>query len=257
MSTEPPPGDRPKVVSCNIESVDGRLTIAPGVQLLFGEERWSAITGDCDPYRWMVDVHDPQLFLEGSGSFVAADASAVAYPPGDRDGALLDEHFLPGAVVDVPGRRWMAVVDGRGRVQLQFREWPDPAWSGWHALMIVSRAVDPAHLAWLRGQGIPYLVAALNGTNEQVENAAEIGMEHNLGLTCDPIAGLVQIPCIERNAMGAVKAINAARLAIRGDGTHMVSLDQVIATMRQTGRDMSVIYKETSQGGLAVNVPEC
>jgi L-serine dehydratase len=101
------------------------------------------------------------------------------------------------------------------------------------------------------------LVAALNGTAEQIENAAEIGMEHNLGLTCDPIAGLVQIPCIERNAMGAMKAINAARLAMRGDGTHKVSLDQVIATMRQTGRDMSVIYKETSQGGLAVNVPEC
>ncbi len=101
------------------------------------------------------------------------------------------------------------------------------------------------------------LVAALNGTNEQIENAAEIGMEHNLGLTCDPIAGLVQIPCIERNAMGAVKAINAARLSIRGDGSHKVTLDQVIATMRQTGQDMSSIYKETSQGGLAVNVPEC
>ena len=101
------------------------------------------------------------------------------------------------------------------------------------------------------------LVAALHGTNEQIENAAEIGMEHNLGLTCDPVAGLVQIPCIERNAMGAVKAINAARLAMRGDGTHKVSLDQVIATMRQTGRDMSTIYKETAQGGLAVNVPEC
>jgi L-serine dehydratase len=101
------------------------------------------------------------------------------------------------------------------------------------------------------------LVAALNGTAEQIENAAEIGMEHNLGLTCDPVAGLVQIPCIERNAMGAVKAINAARLAQRGDGTHKVSLDQVIATMRQTGADMSTIYKETSQGGLAVNVPEC
>jgi L-serine dehydratase len=101
------------------------------------------------------------------------------------------------------------------------------------------------------------LVAALNGTNEQVENAAEIGMEHNLGLTCDPIAGLVQIPCIERNAMGAVKAVNAARLAMRGDGAHKVSLDQVIATMRQTGEDMKAIYKETSQGGLAVNVAEC
>jgi len=101
------------------------------------------------------------------------------------------------------------------------------------------------------------LVSALNGTNEQIENAAEIGMEHNLGLTCDPVAGLVQIPCIERNAMGSVKAINAARLAVRGDGSHKVTLDQVIATMRQTGLDMSTIYKETSQGGLAVNVPEC
>ena len=101
------------------------------------------------------------------------------------------------------------------------------------------------------------LVAALHGTNEQIENAAEIGMEHNLGLTCDPVAGLVQIPCIERNAMGSVKAINAARLAMRGDGTHKVSLDQVIATMKQTGLDMQTIYKETSQGGLAVNVPEC
>jgi L-serine dehydratase len=101
------------------------------------------------------------------------------------------------------------------------------------------------------------LVAALQGTSEQIENAAEIGMEHNLGLTCDPVAGLVQIPCIERNAMGAVKAINAARLSMRGDGSHKVSLDQVITTMRQTGADMSTIYKETSQGGLAVNVPEC
>jgi L-serine dehydratase len=101
------------------------------------------------------------------------------------------------------------------------------------------------------------LVAAMQGSIGQVENAAEIGMEHNLGLTCDPVGGLVQIPCIERNAMGSVKSINAARLALRGDGEHRVSLDQVIATMRQTGADMSTIYKETSQGGLAVNVPEC
>jgi L-serine dehydratase len=101
------------------------------------------------------------------------------------------------------------------------------------------------------------LVAALHGSNAQVENAAEIAMEHNLGLTCDPVGGLVQIPCIERNAMGAVKGINASRLALRGDGRHIVSLDQVIATMRQTGLDMSTRYKETSQGGLAVNVPDC
>ncbi len=101
------------------------------------------------------------------------------------------------------------------------------------------------------------LTAVLGGTPMQVENAAEIGMEHNLGLTCDPIGGLVQIPCIERNTMGAMKAINAARLALSGDGTHIVSLDEVIETMRQTGMDMMSKYKETSQGGLAVNVVEC
>jgi L-serine dehydratase len=101
------------------------------------------------------------------------------------------------------------------------------------------------------------LAAALGGTNAQVENAAEIAMEHHLGMTCDPVGGLVQIPCIERNAFGAVKAINAASLALHGDGTHRISLDQVIETMRQTGADMQSKYKETSQGGLAVNATEC
>jgi L-serine dehydratase len=101
------------------------------------------------------------------------------------------------------------------------------------------------------------LAAALGGSNEQIENAAEIGMEHHLGMTCDPVGGLVQIPCIERNAFGAIKAINAASLALHGDGSHRVSLDQVIATMRQTGADMQSKYKETSRGGLAVNFAEC
>ncbi|MBX2835389.1 MAG: L-serine ammonia-lyase [Gammaproteobacteria bacterium] len=108
------------------------------------------------------------------------------------------------------------------------------------------------------------LAAVTGGSSQQVENAAEVGMEHNLGLTCDPIGGLVQVPCIERNAMGAVKAINAARLSLRGDGTHFVSLDNVIKTMRDTGADMKTKYKETARGGLAVNVievpvnfPEC
>jgi L-serine dehydratase len=101
------------------------------------------------------------------------------------------------------------------------------------------------------------LAEVLGGTPEQVENAAEIGMEHNLGLTCDPIGGLVQIPCIERNGMAAVKAVTAARMALRGDGRHHVSLDKVIKTMKDTGRDMSVKYKETARGGLAVNVIEC
>jgi L-serine dehydratase len=101
------------------------------------------------------------------------------------------------------------------------------------------------------------LAAVLGGSPAQVENAAEIGMEHNLGLTCDPVGGLVQVPCIERNAMGAVKAINAARMAMQGDGSHVVSLDKVIKTMRETGADMKTKYKETSRGGLAVNIVEC
>ncbi|NGX47759.1 MAG: hypothetical protein K1000chlam3_01142, partial [Chlamydiae bacterium] len=105
------------------------------------------------------------------------------------------------------------------------------------------------------------LAGALGATNAQIENAAEIGMEHNLGLTCDPIAGLVQVPCIERNTMGAIQAINACRLAMHGDGEHLVSLDQVIKTMHQTGLDMKHHYKETSEGGLAIHVsvaiPEC
>ncbi|WAE61277.1 L-serine ammonia-lyase [Stutzerimonas sp. R40042] len=105
--------------------------------------------------------------------------------------------------------------------------------------------------------GAGALCEVLGGTPQQVENAAEIGMEHNLGLTCDPIGGLVQVPCIERNAMGAVKAINAARMALRGDGRHFVSLDKVIRTMRQTGADMKSKYKETARGGLAVNIIEC
>ncbi|MCA0293953.1 MAG: L-serine ammonia-lyase [Actinobacteria bacterium] len=101
------------------------------------------------------------------------------------------------------------------------------------------------------------MAAVLGGNAGQVENAAEIGMEHNLGLTCDPVGGLVQIPCIERNAIAAVKAVTAARTALRGDGTHIVSLDSVLRTMRETGADMSVKYKETARGGLAVNVIEC
>jgi L-serine dehydratase len=101
------------------------------------------------------------------------------------------------------------------------------------------------------------LAEVMGGTPAQVENAAEVGMEHNLGLTCDPIGGLVQVPCIERNAMGAIKAINAARLALMGDGSHKVSLDKVIATMRSTGADMSTKYKETARGGLALNMIEC
>lgn len=117
--------------------------------------------------------------------------------------------------------------------------------------------LDRAHRVALDARHLHQPADRVAGEPEQVENAAEIGMEHNLGLTCDPIGGLVQIPCIERNAMGAVKAINASRMALRGDGKHKVSLDKVIKTMRDTGRDMQDKYKETSRGGLAVNVIEC
>ena len=99
------------------------------------------------------------------------------------------------------------------------------------------------------------LAAIMGGTPQQVENAAEIALEHHLGMTCDPVGGLVQVPCIERNAVGAVKAVTAASLALHGDGSHFVPLDACIETMRQTGHDMNVRYKETSQGGLAINVP--
>jgi L-serine dehydratase len=101
------------------------------------------------------------------------------------------------------------------------------------------------------------LCAVLGGSSEQIENAAEIALEHHLGMTCDPVAGLVQVPCIERNGLGAIKAVSAASLALRGDGQHLIPLDTCIETMRQTGEDMNAKYKETSLGGLAVNVPNC
>jgi 2,5-diamino-6-(ribosylamino)-4(3H)-pyrimidinone 5'-phosphate reductase len=150
---------RPRLVTCNVASVDGRLTIAPGVQLLTGDARWSEIAGDTDPYAWVRDLHGPEVLLEGSGSFVDDDAPPISYPPREGDRSERYGHHLPTEIVAVPDRRWMAVVDGRGRVQLRFTEWPDPAWAGWHALVITSRAAAPGHLAWLRAAGIPYLVA--------------------------------------------------------------------------------------------------
>ena len=120
---------------------------------------------------------------------------------------------------------------------------------------LTDRLGRPVHV--LNDADAAGLAEVIGGTPQQVENAAEIGIEHNLGLTCDPVGGLVQIPCIERNAIASVKAITAARIALRGNGTHFVSLDKVIKTMRETGKDMKVKYKETARGGLAVNVIEC
>lgn len=148
---------RPRVITYNLASIDGRLTLAAGVNLMAGDERWAALTqGLGDPYVWARDTHDPGLLLEGSGSFLCPEEAplrrAEAGPP------PVGEHFLPGDIVAVPGRRWFAVVDGQGAVDLQFTEWPDPEWAGWHALVLTSLAASAEHLALLRDRRIPYLV---------------------------------------------------------------------------------------------------
>lgn len=185
--------------------------------------------------------------------------------------AVNEENAAGGRVVTAPTNGAAGIIPAVMHYYEKFH--PHPTEEGLVTFMLVAGAIgvlyklgasiSAAEMGCMGEVGVACsmaaagLSAAYGGTNEQIENAAEIGMEHNLGLTCDPIRGLVQIPCIERNTMGAVKAINAMLLAERGDGIHHVSLDQVIATMRETGKNMKSIYKETSLGGLAVNVPEC
>ncbi len=185
--------------------------------------------------------------------------------------AVNEENAAGGRVVTAPTNGAAGIIPAVLHYAVRFRHSPFP--DGVHRFLLTAAAVGMLYKrnasisgaeSGCQGEvGVACSMAAaglveyLGGTPKQVENAAEIGMEHNLGLTCDPIGGLVQIPCIERNAMGAVKAINASRLALSGDGTHFVSLDKVIRTMRDTGRDMNSKYKETSRGGLAVNVVEC
>lgn len=185
--------------------------------------------------------------------------------------AVNEENAAGGRVVTAPTNGAAGIIPAVLHYATRFRSSPFP--DGVHRFLLAAAAVGSLYKrnasisgaeAGCQGEvGVACSMAAaglvefLGGTPRQAENAAEIGMEHNLGLTCDPIGGLVQIPCIERNAMGAVKAMNAARLALAGDGSHFVTLDKVIRTMRDTGRDMHTKYKETSRGGLAVNVVEC
>ncbi|EFL34996.1 L-serine ammonia-lyase [Streptomyces viridochromogenes DSM 40736] len=154
-------------------------------------------------------------------------------------------NFVPGA--DEEGA-WSASCSPRGAIGMLFKE---------NASISGAEVGCQGEVGSACSMAAGALAEVLGGSPEQVENAAEIGMEHNLGLTCDPVGGLVQIPCIERNGMAAVKAVTAARMAMRGDGSHKVSLDKVIKTMKDTGADMSVKYKETARGGLAVNIIEC
>jgi L-serine dehydratase len=185
--------------------------------------------------------------------------------------AVNEENAAGGRVVTAPTNGAAGIIPAVLHYAVRFRHSPHP--DAVHRFLLTAAAVGLLYKrnasisgaeAGCQGEvGVACSMAAaglvefLGGTPDQVENAAEIGMEHNLGLTCDPIGGLVQIPCIERNAMASVKAINAARLAMAANGTHFVSLDKVIRTMRDTGRDMNSKYKETSRGGLAVNVVEC
>ncbi len=185
--------------------------------------------------------------------------------------AVNEENAAGGRVVTAPTNGAAGIIPAVLHYAVRFRHSPHS--DGVHRFLLAAAAVGMLYKrnasisgaeAGCQGEvGVACSMAAaglveyLGGTPKQAENAAEIGMEHNLGLTCDPIGGLVQIPCIERNAMGAVKAINASRLALSGDGTHFVPLDKVIQTMRDTGRDMKSKYKETSRGGLAVSVVEC
>lgn len=172
--------DRPRIVTHNVASLDGRVTIAPGVSLLTGDDRWTAIAGDADPYAWIRATHDPEVLLEGSGSFVSDDAAPVEHGPAPIQAEGLYDHYLPSEVVEVAGRRWLAAVDGRGRVRWQFKEWPDPAWAGWHILVITSRAAAPAHLAWLQSEQIPYVVAGDGPVDLQLAMqllASELGVK--------------------------------------------------------------------------------
>ncbi len=185
--------------------------------------------------------------------------------------AVNEENAAGGRIITAPTNGAAGIIPAVIRYYLEFC--PSACVRGVREFLLVSSAIGGLikHNASISGAEVGCqgevgsasamaaagLAAVLGGSNEQVENAAEIALEHHLGMTCDPIGGLVQVPCIERNALGAVKAISAASLALRGDGTHFVPLDSAIKTMRETGHDMLTKYKETSQGGLAVNVTEC
>ncbi|WP_051304014.1 dihydrofolate reductase family protein [Calidithermus chliarophilus] len=152
--------ERPKVVVHNVASLDGRITVAPGVLLLRGDERWSAVAGsDEDAYERVKALYHPEVLLEGSGSFVPPGAEPEPLPAAGGDPRGLYEDYLPEAVVGRPGRRWFAAVDSRGRVRWFYKQFPGEAWRDWHLLVLVSRRTPPEYLAYLRGEAIPYLVA--------------------------------------------------------------------------------------------------
>jgi 2,5-diamino-6-(ribosylamino)-4(3H)-pyrimidinone 5'-phosphate reductase len=153
---------RPKVVIYGVASVDGRITTAPGVLLMFGDERWEAVAGSSDVYRWIQDTHKPQAFIEGSGSLVPIGSTKAPdpLPAVQGDPQPLYEDYLPEEVIHRPGHRgWFTMVDSGGRIRWAYKEWPDPEWEGWHLLVLVAHQTPAAYLAYLRREAIPYLVA--------------------------------------------------------------------------------------------------
>ncbi len=233
-----------------------------------GLSRKGQLPGGLKVKRRAADILDKLLAERGNN---AINAHQVMDWIGVYAMAVNEENAAGGKVVTAPTNGAAGVVPAVMRYYLDHCQGADQ--DGVRTFLLASSAIGTIikHNASISGAEVGCqgevgsasamaaagLCAALGGTNEQVENAAEIALEHHLGMTCDPVGGLVQVPCIERNAFGAVKAVAAASLALRGDGTHFVPLDSCIETMRQTGLDMSARYKETSTGGLAVNVVEC
>jgi riboflavin biosynthesis pyrimidine reductase len=175
-------GSRPRVVIFGESSLDGRLTLAPGVLLMLGDERWQAVAGASDTLERLRSLHQPQAFLEGSASLVTDDHQPEPLPPVTGDATSLYQDFLPDAVVHRRGHRgWFAVVDSRGRVRWGFQEWPDEAWAGWHLLVIVARSTPPEYLAYLQTESIPYLVAGEERVDLQL---ALEKLTSRLGVAC-------------------------------------------------------------------------
>lgn len=233
------------MVTFNLVSVDGRLTLAPGLNLMVGDDRWASVTeGVGDPYLWAREAHDPQVLLEGSGSFLCPEQPALfgAETAPAREG----EHFLPPATLEAPGRRWFAVVDGRGQVDLQFTEWPEESWAGWHALVLTSHAAPAEHLALLRTRGIPYLVVG----------ESHVALPEALGLLADRL-GVRTVVCTGGGRLGGallrqglVDEIDLELLpvAIGGRGTPAL-FDAAPLAADEWPTMLELISSETLDGG--------
>lgn len=181
--------NRPKVVLYGETSLDGRLTLAPGVLLMFGDERWQAVAGSSDTQKWVESIHKPQAFLEGIASLVTDEATPEPLPPFSGDVQELYLDFLPDSVVKRPGQRgWFTIVDSRGRGRGLYKEWPGQEWAGWHMLLLVSHGTPPEYLAYLRRENIPYLVAGEGRVD--------------LSLALEKMAALLNVTCVLSTSPG-------------------------------------------------------